>query len=119
MLITQADDLSSFLEKQYLSNEDDCRVYYLPLFNLGETVWSPLRVEMFERLRHANWIPSVVETVFTKDCNPEGDKDAVSFISFDMPTCHLMRYSCYEYVCVLKVHVTSTFRKQFGASNFT
>lgn len=85
MLITQSNVLSSFLEERYLSSVDDCRVYYLPLFNLDETVWSPLRVEMFKRLRHANRISSVVKTVFTKDCNPEGDKDAVSFISFDMP----------------------------------
>lgn len=100
-MITQTNDLTSFLEERYLRSEDDYRVYYLPLFNFGDPVWSPLRVEMFKRLRHASGInktPSVVERVFTNDCNPEGDKEAVSFIHLNMPTCHLMLCGCYQYV---------------------
>ena len=49
--------------------------------------WSPLRVEMFKQLRDA--VPNVVEAVFTKKCNPEGDEIAVSlyiYCSANKPT---------------------------------
>ena len=41
---------------------------------------------MFQRLRRAfgsNKTPSVVERVFRNDYNPEGNKDAVSFVSLE------------------------------------
>lgn len=53
-----------------------CANRYLPLFNLAVPPWSPLRVEMFKQLRDA--VPNVVEAVFTKESNPEGDETAVS-----------------------------------------
>lgn len=70
---------------------------------------------MFKRLRRASGINktlSVVERVFTNDCNPEGNKEAVSFIHLNMPTCHLMLCGCYQYVYRGSLYSENNFEHQ-------
>lgn len=75
LFIVQVSCLISSLE-WCLSDKMKRRDCYLPLFNLADTMWSPLRVEMFKQLRHA--VTSVVDEVFTRQSNPAGNEDAVS-----------------------------------------
>ena len=63
LFIVQVSCLISSLE-WCLSDKMKRRDCYLPLFNLADTMWSPLRVEMFKQLRHA--VASVVEITKTK-----------------------------------------------------
>ena len=76
LFIVQVSCLISSLE-WCLSDKMKRRDCYLPLFNLADTMWSPLRVEMFKQLRHA--VTSAVDEVFTRQSNPAGNEDAVRF----------------------------------------
>ena len=95
----QAKCLASSL-KGCLSDGQKCQDCYLPLFNLGDKMWSPLRVELFERLRCAlpSLFPSVVDAVFTQQYNPTGNAISVSSLTSYIRKCARKR------ICTVQVN---------------